>query len=241
MVHTSPDYADTYKMDKIFSNMDNAELAARTGGISLFDRRGNFIWYDNFENGILDYKPSVLGGSTAHSINATHAWMNDSSMKLTAGPAVGNFTYLQKYVAPPPSNNIGVEIMFLMPAEKCSCRIGIVFFTATHLIESYLSYSTDTEDLSYYNSGGTFTAIDNVKLYQFANLIWVHMKFVIDITTQKYVRAIAGNTEYSLSNISPRVTAMATDPMLITSFGLICEEIADIDLWCDNFIITQNE
>ncbi|GAH58675.1 unnamed protein product, partial [marine sediment metagenome] len=49
MVHTLPDYSTKYKMTNLFGNLDNSELAARIKPLSMLDRAGHLIWYDDFE------------------------------------------------------------------------------------------------------------------------------------------------------------------------------------------------
>ena len=62
MAHGAPDWFGTTPQGMVHRVADLAELAARLGSPDVFDRRGNVLFMDSFENGQNNWSHGALVG-----------------------------------------------------------------------------------------------------------------------------------------------------------------------------------
>jgi len=241
MAHTLPDYTTKYKLAKIFGNVDNAELAARLGGPTTMDRRGNIIWYDDFEAAAaLKWDPNIApGGTVAYS--AERAFMGNQSLKLVTDNDLGDFIVLRKSFPLPVERTIGLEFMFCITVENPIVQPTLEGWDGTNYFIGQLLWNQLTGKLYYYNAGFAWTELP---VYDATTLMyepWFYMKLVINWDTKEYVRAIFGGTTYDLSGIpmceSPSITLQHVDVYL----GVENTAGAISTVYIDNVVLTQNE
>ena len=241
MAHTRPDYSSKQKRSTIYGDMDNSELAARISKISSYDRAGNVLWYDDFESQHNSFYYASGGASAAHVHSNTYAWMGDTSMKLTAGPAVDDHIYMYKYLSPPSSSRLGVETNIFIGLYDAYIHVGLYGFTGTTRYDGYLRYDTGTGDIEYYNAAGGWTVIGNAEVRSPPHFLWTPFKVVVDWSTKEFVRAMVGHHNFSLAGVAMYGAASGTDPVMASRIGIVTNANADIDCYVDNLIITQNE
>ena len=239
--HTALDYSTKYKLAKIFGQIDSGELAARTGGLSFLDRRGNVVFMDDFSNNTNNYYRSSAGAASAMVISATRSFSNDTCMKITAGPGATNYTNVWRTTNQPRSTKLGVEVMYMIDNDDADIMLGISGWTGTEVYDAWIKYDTGTEEISYHNLGGTFTVIGTERNELEVYKLWTYFKVVIDWSTKCYVRAIVGGTEYPLPNIEFYHTASGLDPMTQLLMHITVNGATTTDLYADNLIFTQNE
>jgi len=241
MVHTLPDYTTKYKMTTIFGQIDNAELAARIGGLSFLDRGGNVLFQDDFTTNTNNYYREGVGAASAMAISADYFISNDSCMKITAGPAATNYTNVWRFFPAPRNTRLGVEVRYLIDSDDAFVLIGLSGYTGAVQYDAWIKYDTGTNDISYYNEAGGYTVIGNaihdIEFYHY----WSYFKLVIDWSTKCYVRAIIGGVDYPLTNIPFYHTPGAAAPLLVTLMNLTVNGATTTDLYADNLILTQNE
>jgi hypothetical protein len=241
MSHTLPDYTTKYKLAKIFGNVDNAELGARINGLSTMDRRGNVIWWDDFEGGAsIKWGVSADGLGTA-TVSATKSWMGSQSMKTVTDAALGSVTYLDKSFSLPLERRLGVEFMFRIESGKPSVLIYWVGFTGTESFMAQVYYDFNLDKLYYQDAAWAWIELTKVDGTVFTHQAWCFMKLVIDWTAKEYVRFIFGASEYDLSGIPLRSGASATKRRTDVNIWNRCETAAAATVYFDNFILTQNE
>lgn len=241
MAHTLPDYTTKYKLAKIFGNVDNAELAARINGLSTLDRRGNVVWWDDFEGGAsLKWGVFADGVGTA-TVSTDRAWMGSQSMKLTTAAVIGNVVDLDKSFSLPIERKLGVEFMFHIASGKPTILIYWVGFTGTTYFLAQVQYDFNLDKIYYYNSGSAWIELPKVDGTVTTHESWCLMKLVIDWTTKEYVRFIFGGSEYNLSGLSLKTGASATARRTDVLIYNRAETAAAATVYIDNFIFTQNE
>ena len=238
MVHTLPDYSTDYKLATVFANIDDAELAARLGCPSVFDRRGNVVWYDDFEHGILAMD---LDGEENAVITTDHAFRGGNSIKLTTGGVALADDSIMKTINYPTTTRLGLECTFLMDHNDITLEFCIELYDGTNYYDCKVRWDGTNDDIDVYAHPDTWTEVTGSAKLDYAGYCWHTMKLVIDTGTKKYVRCIIGNTEYNLSAYDLNWEANADRPLLDIKIEITNETNNVRNLWVDNVILTQNE
>jgi len=241
MSHTLPDYTTKYKLAKIFGNVKNAELAARLGACSTMDRRGNLIWYDDFESTAANKWGSTIDPGGTMALSTVQAWMGNQSMKTVTDVDLNDDVIMEKRFHLPVDRRIGVEFMFCMDTGKPTIRFYLAGYTGAVFFGAEIMYIHDTGKLYYWNSAGAYVELTRYDGTYVNFGSWFYMKLVIDADTKKYVRLIFGSSEYDLSALNMRSNADASESMLVLFITNRAGTAAASTVYFDNVILTQNE
>ena len=179
------------------------ELAARLGAISLFERRGEIIWQDDFECSTLKWIQDV--GTVARS--TTSARNGNASLKLTTGASVDNLSrgIWRGYYPSTYTNKVGAEFSFALGAsiKYIMLTLGLVV-DSTHFYQGIVRYRPQDNDLQICTgiSPAVWTTIaTSLDLYE-QDKMYHTWKLVIDISSWKYLRLYLDDNEYDISSYS---------------------------------------
>ena len=221
---------------------DMGELAARLGSINTYDRKGQTIWQEDFEDGIVKWWTNVTGagGSVASSVET--ARNGGKSAKLVSGTTAGNLAQMSRFVSRAVSSRIGVEISYTTSNDVGTHDLTIYTNEGDIDFVPAIRYDPVLKILYYYNDLGVFVAFAaDVMTYKAINY-FAQMKLVFDLDTGYYVKCLFGADEYDLSEykfpqggglnlnwlgVNYKVTSRAT-PTTSTTY-------------LDDVILTQNE
>lgn len=242
MAHGHADYGVGTPVQTVHTSMDVAELAARLGSPDTFDRRGNVLWFDDFEGGIEKWSfGSVPAGGSL-------VWSSDSSKtgrfcaKLTAPAMITGVSQMTCRLAYPVTTRLGFEVAFSLPVEDLALiylQLHLFLGRVGHLAN--LGYDGSTHGLVYVDrDAGEVVLTPPVELGTFLNFFHV-IKVVVDIETSEYVRAVLDNHEWDLTG-GKLQDYMAPDyDELVGVFGLLVDTIDQPHALVDNCIVTMNE
>ncbi len=219
-----------------------SELAARQGSIDIFDRRGEVLFQDGFEDGLNAWVRSGTAGYIAAA--STDSSLNgQKSCKLVTNAVINNTAGISKYLAYPFLTKIGLEFAFtLSDAFNGIYQNSFVVYTGTVQLTAGFRFNQATGFLQYFSAAGAWANLIAKGLFFDTDFKLYHrIKMVIDLASRKYVRAILDSTPYDLSQytlssgasgieafLSANITAQATGAQAITSY-------------IDDAIITHNE
>ena len=253
MVHTLPPWTSKWKMATVFGRMDHAELAARLGGLSKFDRRGQVIWQDDFEAAVLRWLTAAGESGTTAVLSNVRTMSKEQACRIDTGDAANNYIRCTRYLNYPVLSKIGFEISNTYHAYVKKLYWGFWLWTGTTVIKAGVQWTNSTNMLSYIsldNNGNQFPAgtttdfqdgVDfNLGIYGFNTV-----KLVVDFTTGKYVRFIHNNVTYDMSGYSYfEESETSTPPQMHVQFGVEGADDSgyrDAEVYFDNAIVTQNE
>lgn len=219
----------------------NAELAARLGSINTYDRRGDTIWMDDFENANATKWGTDIdtGGSAA--LSTDRAWMGNQSMKTVTDDDAGDDVILAKAFCLPTEQKMAAEMMYYMYGGKPIVMLKIVGYTGTSSFTGHVKYDHNTQQIHYYDSGGNPVELTRTDSNVTVLEPWFLMKLVVDWDTQEYIRFIFCSTEYDLSGISMQSTGNGTKKHIEVYIYNEAGTAAASTVYFDNFILTQNE
>ena len=230
--HAASEPVESIRMD---------ELAARLGSIDTFDRRGDVLWYDDFESGINAWDTTATGAGSSIDWVATTSQKGGFSMRLLAGPAVGRAA-AAKHTSPlPVSTKVGFEASFTVDSD-----IDYISFQQTY--QDALQYAakinydeTGTGSLYYYDSANNPQLIVAGLGLLGSTYVFHTIKLVIDIVNNEYVRLILDNTEYDLSSLGIYAAGALGGAQWFQNIKVFSGAVAGTTSYIDSVIVTQNE
>jgi hypothetical protein len=219
-----------------------AELAARLGSIHTFDRRGEVLWKDDFEDGITRWSPATdgVGGSVVAS--SAYAKNGAVSAKLTTGNLIDNYALIQAFLSFPKLTKIGFEISFSYNDSLKAYQFGLELNDGVNFHSARLRYTTATGTLAIRT--GIVTWVDLTPTQTLLNgyhYLFNTMKLVFDTNAKKYVRAILNNQYYDISQYNVYSTPSVTAPYILSFVNVTTGVNSIQSTYVDDAIITQNE
>ncbi len=241
MPHGQPDFGAYAAKKTVGSMADNAELAARLGSIVTFDRRGDVVWLDDFEDNIDKWEVMTLGIGAAVVLSNEAARNGSRSAKLTTGPAIDNYAIIIKHLPYPALSKVGFEISFTIDEDLNHLFHSLMLLDGTNRYIGSIDYRPDVDELYYYDDAGAPQLIAS-GLNLAASIYHFHtMKLVVDIATMRYVRLILDERTYDLSNYLMQPILDATLPTMWAYFASFTGVAANQSIYVDDAIVTQNE
>ncbi len=241
MVHTLPDYTTKYKLAKIFSTVDVAELAARLDSIVSFDRRGNVFLLDDMEHGLVKWNGTGTGGRGSVTNVNTGGLSGSHCLAIATGNQLNDVYQLDKYWPNIDATSIGCEFSFSSGAHTGIVDMTIYGFTGTTRYQGTILINCNTGTLQYKNSAGVYTTVATGLSFWDSSLTWYTIKLVIDRSTNKYVRFLINDDTYDLSSQDLYSAASVVPERLWLSIT-IYTLIAGVTTYnIDNIIYTRNE
>lgn len=238
MPHGTGDWADLIARSTVFGGIDLGELAVRLGSNNFWDRRGNVIFYDDFESGI-DRVEAGLGLDGSIEWSSEHSLSGGYSAKLSTSKALLGYAWIAKWLPCPPKSALGSEVAICTGEDIVFFKWSIWYRDGTNLSDFRVRYTLATEILEYWDGGWTPFAED-VKFYKNEYLFHI-AKLVADVETGKYVRFIFDNVTYDMSKYSGEVGLDPTSPYLVVEVLGSGDSDDNYVWWADDLIITQNE
>ena len=222
-------------------NLGLAELAARLGSIHTFDRRGDVIWMDNFENGIEAWTRDGLAGYSV-SWDSNYAKTGGFSCKLMTGAVIDRTAYIRKHIAFPVAGLLGAEISYSRKQNWKYLIIELSLLDGVNEFVARIRYDCVNNKLQYSDTvpayqdipGGVYTAPGLPE--QFDTL-----KIVADFTTAKYKRLLVNSQVFDLSALSFFRSGLVVPPRMYITITLTTNIAAAAIGYIDDVITTQNE
>ena len=241
MAHGQPDFGMYSLASTIYKLADMGELAARLGSIDTFDRRGDVVWLDDFEDNIAKWLVTSLGTGAGVALSTEAARNGAKSAKITTGNAQNDYASIAKYLGSLVTGEVGAEISFTLSDSLIKVMLYLFYYDGTNQHFAGIDYRLDNDTLYYVNAAGGTSVIAAGVALAASQYLFHTIKLVIDLKNDKYARLILDGVEYDLSSYSYQVTASAAGPFFIMQFEAQTNVADNISIYADDAIITQNE
>lgn len=247
MVRGKPDWTRVTTLQDIrdvFGNIPEVsmgELAARLGSITIFERRGEVLFMDTFEDSTLKWEKGGVGKETIVRSNVT-AKSGNYSLKLLTEAGYGASASIKRYRPLPATKRFGYEYSFALGSGIWHVYNVVVIYTADKAYVATLRYDPESNDLVIDAGGGVGDVIIDSDLdLKESDFIFHTWKIVFDFETGKYVRVFCNSKEYAVSAYE-LVTSTAgpfTPQMYVYTEVFTLDE--SVYIYVDDIILTQNE
>ena len=235
------DYGLYQEQYAIAGMADLGEAVARLDSINVFDRRGFTIWQDDFEAPVLRWRGTSGGVGQIPRLDVTRSVSGIQCVFLNVPAGLNAISTLDRRFPLIRRGRIGVEFWvqgltttvggFVMNLASYD---GITPYTAT------IYYNTTTQIIYIVTPLGNIPIVTNVYMVN-DRRYFLPIKLVIDMDTDMYVRLLVGETEYDISAHQQVITGASANKYVDVAFSIVSNNIDDMWMYIDNFILTQNE
>ena len=242
MARGQPDFGALAPTETIVGISDLGELAARLGSPVTFDRRGNVIWFDDFESGINKWQKYYSAAGYAIEWSAEISRGGAFSCKISTATGDNKAAGIYHTLPFPRLSNVGLELSIYF---KQYWRLMYIYHDFNDGAYSYyprIKYNWNERKFYYRDEDGNFQEA-GLEVNLLATEPGFHtIKLVIDMANRQYKRLIVNNQEVDLTGKEFEQDAWVEPPYLyhecyITNDSATKPAIA----YVDDVIVTQNE
>ena len=219
----------------------NAELAARMGSPKSFDKRGEVLLIDGFEEGISKWSLVPAGTGAEIVLSTGTARSGAYSAKIKTSATIDQESRLYRGIAYPKTSNFGVEFSFLTPHVNYAIVLSVSGETGAESFYGAIRFREDTADCHYYDLDGTWHQLADLSRPPGSQYICNTAKLVINFPAGEYLRFLWGDEERDLSGKNFYREVMVAAPYVMISVGIAARVTLSKTVYVDDFIITQNE
>ncbi len=241
MSHTGPDWGINAPKLAVYNLSDMAELAARLKGcVNTYDRRGNVVWWDDFEDNINKWEVQNYAGSTV-ALSSDTARNGAKSGKLTTDAVLAAKAGIAIYRPAIPRGGIGAEISFNFYTQPNRLDLELSWYTGTRVYIGRVRIYDLSGNVDILKSSGAQETVITQGLISSNLGAFYTVKLVIDAVNYKYKRLLFGSYEVDLSDYplyntsSPNTAQIRCEVLNVAGADLASST------YVDDFILTQNE
>ena len=242
MPRGQPDYGLYAAKESSASISDMGEVAARLGSIITYDKRGDVIDFDNFENAVLKWAVSISGVGGYARLDSTSVRSANQSVKLYTPATKDAYVELKRGYSIGRTKRLGIEVSISTLGTYSIFLLTLLYTTATTKQTAKLKLDNELYELYIMTGNEIYTKIDT--LYEiFATEHWFNtMKVVADFESSEYVRLMFDNNEYDISALSPYlVSPWFGAPYIQLELKILNKEDLEGVCYIDDVVLTQAE
>jgi hypothetical protein len=241
------DHADVWNKEH---TIGNAELASRLGSLASFDKRGIVFWHDDFSNAPLPWLSvttgAPVGSGYSMTLSDTKVCRGAGALKVVSSDTNDEYVSSVRHIGGMASGRIGLDTIVTSSLDAHNhAFVGIVCYDGVNQLSAGIKLTINGIA---YKKSTTFTDFSISEWTQFStaysptNYSPTHVKLVIDVATQKYVRCIVGGVEYDLSSYDMWSTPSATPQKVMPLFGaLTTASGVNYESYFDHAMLTHQE
>lgn len=241
MPRGQPDFGLYAEKELIGSASDLGEAAARLGSIVTYDRRGDVLFLECFENDISGWFIETDGLGASVDVSAEHKLRGMFSMKLVAGRDDERYAKATVRISPIPSTRIGMEIAVTLDTNMETWEAWNNYYTGSHRITAAFKFDRLLNKWYALTTGDTWLEIPIPVAPYFSPYLFYFSKSVFDIALLTYIRQVTANISFDLSAIPLSVETDFTAPHLEAYVKLIAQAGFNPVVYLDSCIVTFNE
>jgi len=241
MPHGHPDWGVRQPTSKIYSMLDQGELAVRLGAITSVDRLGNVLVAEDFRCGLARSVWKTFGVGGSGGVTTVPARFSGHSAWISSGTGATPLTQLNIKCPYTQAGNLGFE---MHEAHDISAAAVWSWFQAQgggYTIVSGIRVEQATGELSVHNHLGAWELVTDEARLENDSVCFNVVKFVVDIANRRYVRARVNDLSWDLSAYAP--VSFASDLETWVEWRGIVEGSALLSgtMYVGGVVITENE
>lgn len=241
MPHGTPDWGQLSATTQRYPVTDLGELAARLGALPSIDRRGDVVFTDSFESGLVGWLYVALGTGAQVGLSMGTAHTGLFSARLEPGDAAGGYAAIFRRMPLPATALAGVEFWLYVGEAFDTLVLAVYRYTGSEQTTWALRYDDQNNTIDYWGAAGAWvTVATDVDLFGNGGQ-WNALKLVFDQVEQKYVRAIVNDSEYSLAGVAGQQVASGTAEHMELSIYCYAQGGGSPRAHIDDVILTENE
>jgi hypothetical protein len=241
MAHGAPDWFGRTPQGLVHRVADEAELAVRLGAFDLFDRRGNVLFQDSFENGLEGWVINLSGGVADIYPVMTPVRTGALAVGIYTDALADAASGVRREFGLPLISRMGSEIAFMLDDNTMDVLLWLQVVTSTWWWSYAARWRQNLGVLSVYNDAGAWQTVATPGMLNEATPTWYVIKLVCDPVNGRYTRLILNAVEYDISTIIPWNFASVQPPFCRCWIQASSSIAASREIVIDDFILTMNE
>ena len=240
MAHGYPDWGGAAPIPTVYGVQDFGEIPARLKSVVTFDRRGNIILMDDFEDGVGAWALAASGATYAFNWDAQYPYTGGFCAKMETPTDEDEYLQANRRFPYPVLSKLGGEVCFSYLHFCKYFQIYLYLSDGTYAHEPKVRWKqadeiwqVRDENEVWHDVGSAFKIYDVQTAAYFA-------KLVVDYENEKYVRLLVNNQTIDLSAYSYYKIATPTAPRGTLQIELT-SRWAVAEAYIHHAIITQNE
>lgn len=177
----------------------NAELAVRLGSSNIYDRRGQTLFMETFEQGLFHWDKITDGALAAVALSPIAALASGYSVLLTGGNTTDWEAGVERVVPSRPVGRMGLEFSLAMPGSWDYVQATFYMYTGTQVLYGVVRWHNTGYILQVYDKIDGYTNVGVGKVLGSGAQIFNTIKFVANTDTLDYVRLMFNNQEIDVS------------------------------------------
>jgi len=242
MPRGQPDYGPLAPKTATASVSDMGEIAARLGSPVVYDKRGDVVFYDDFEDPVLKWRltGAVPGGYVRH--DSTSVRSGAQALRFYV-PGSGNDNIsVYRGIGVLASKSLGLEFSFSYLRTNCHFRVALIYYDGENIHQAEVKIDASALDLSVYNSAAGWTQVASWGALYGSEMLFHTVKMVVDFDTDKYKRLLFGPDEYDVSTVAVLTDTNTTAPHInIRPLLATLDSAVGYLIGLDDVILTQEE
>lgn len=241
MPHGSRDWYQYRRNSSTYPVGDLAELAARLGSPSTFDRGGDILWLDDFEHGLRGWLTGTLGAGASVAISPVSAKFGGYSVRMVGGSDGIRQARIQRNIAYPFPSIIAIEVSFTLDPHVDYVQASLYLYDGATQKRAVIRYNYVAQEIRYRDENNVVqTLATNINL-TVDTPIYHTIKLVADFPNTRYHRLVLDNHHYDLTHLPLNNPPNPRAPYLNTAFHLYSIADENAVAYVDGYILTQDE
>lgn len=242
MAHGYPDYGAAAPKEELYAGLDLAELAARLGATSRYDRLGDTLFLEGWEGDIGSWEPEIDGLGASVAVTAERKATGSFSLKMVGGSTLNRYAGIIGRLPVPYSLKYGWEWVWTLDEDMEEAYCLITIYTGALRLKFGIRYTIATEQNAYFNSGGGWTDIGAPVHPLFSSYNFIVAKFTVDISTGKYSRFLVPPMTFPIAGLSGEVVVDTLSyPRMEINGRITSDPLKNAVSYLDSFAITAND
>ncbi len=236
-----PDWGAQSSQATVHEVTDLGELAVRLGSIDRFDRRGDVIWMDDFQDGLGKWITGVSGTGAAVDLSFNRVRNGMLACRLKAGSDLTHQALIYRELPFPVLSGMGLEVSFQLPPATDEVQFQFPIWDGVNFHDFRFIWSDTLNELQYRDEDDNHVAFATGVDLSIVSSLFHIAKLVIDAENKEYARVILDDTAYPLAGKTPSLLASAELPKIRARIENHGRAGSNDVVYLGDVIITQNE
>lgn len=223
------------------STVGLSEMAARLGSPITFDRSGQIVLMETFEQGAQRWALTTSGTGASIVLSPAYSCAGGYSLKFTGGSTFAYAAMALFKMGVLPIGRMGFAFSFSTPGNFDRIECTMYLYTGTVVYSVIWKYKDTNDKIYVVNSAAAEVEVGALSIAPREAGVFNVTKLIVDLTTGKYVKLLVNATEFDISTISMYSGASATAPHIYWAVSLYSRDGQNDVCYLDNVFITSAE
>jgi len=241
MAHGLPDYGIAAPKVTVAGLEDMAELAARLGSPNTFERKGDVLWMDDFNDGIHKWVVELTEDRGTVTWEGNHSRNGGFCVKLTTGDTFEDLVRILRRMPIAVVSKMGLEVSFVTHGLLGDVYFEMLLYDGTYAHNVAVYWRRADSQWIYTDADGNEAPLLPLMKLTETDYTFHTMKLVADFTTHYFQYLIVDNTIFDMSTIPYKYGLDDTAPCFIIYIHCTNHSEDEVTVYVDDVIVTQNE